>query len=713
MTLQAVPAPGYEFVGWQGACNGAGDGAGDCALVMTPQAEPVQVTAVFELVMADRLQVAGRAIGLRGRVELALGEQRLSVAADGRFQFPQGLPSGVRYHVSIESQPDNQLCALNNAAGKIATADIANVYLSCADRSPHHPNPFITIEDDRSEPLVFQPQLPLGESCAWSRISWGIEEPLHNHTNELVWEAPLRDANHVYSVRCELESGAQVTWTVRPDDAVETDVRISNANDVVRFWNEYDHAAVSDQGLDRVLDKVLYIAYTPFVDLGFLEGLTALNQSLKLIENRYLESLSGLEALTVIGQSLTIENAPRLPSLHGLDKLHTIGTHLEVADAPLLTSLAGLESLRRLEGRFELDRSNAALTSIVALNRIEHIGSLEVSRGAALDGFELMPSATLGSLVLAGSDIASLASFRHLTALGSLSLYSTSALDSLAGFEQLTQLDRLYLRGSFGFAPFTGVPGVLEMDELRLDATDLTAVELQSLQHLRSFRAEANSELTFLGLGSLQSLGTRDHVVRNSDGLSVHDNTALMTLDLGDVATVEGDVSLRRNALVAVDGAGNLQSVSGELLLGGQGWRNLAGLARLQTVGALRLWGMTGFASFGALEQVGSLTITDAKTDDLSGFAETLDITGAIYIGGNDTLKSLTGLPLPNQLWSLSIEQNPKLTDVSTLAAVSRVERRVIVTENAALCTSEVLRLLQPIELPEFLPPTIDANADC
>lgn len=83
--------------------------------------------------------VGGSVSGLLGSglvLQLA-GSADVAVAADGAFVFTEKRATGTSYAVSVKQQPANpaQTCSVNNAAGTIGDANIANVAVICATTS--------------------------------------------------------------------------------------------------------------------------------------------------------------------------------------------------------------------------------------------------------------------------------------------------------------------------------------------------------------------------------------------------------------------------------------------------------------------------------------------------------------------------------------------------------------------------------------------------
>jgi hypothetical protein len=84
----------------------------------------------------DGLFIGGTVSGLQGLgLTLQLnGGQELSIAANGTFAFPNALPSGSTYVVTVEDQPSAQreVCAVDNASGTLVQTSVTDVGISCS-----------------------------------------------------------------------------------------------------------------------------------------------------------------------------------------------------------------------------------------------------------------------------------------------------------------------------------------------------------------------------------------------------------------------------------------------------------------------------------------------------------------------------------------------------------------------------------------------------
>ena len=81
--------------------------------------------------------VGGSVSGLTGTVVLQnnAGDD-LSVAANGAYTFSTAIADGGAYNVTVSGQPAGQTCTVSNGNGTIASANVANVDVSCVDDAP-------------------------------------------------------------------------------------------------------------------------------------------------------------------------------------------------------------------------------------------------------------------------------------------------------------------------------------------------------------------------------------------------------------------------------------------------------------------------------------------------------------------------------------------------------------------------------------------------
>ncbi len=78
--------------------------------------------------------LGGTISGLSGAgIVLVNGSDTVSVDAGAKtFTLPTAIPTGTSYAVTIQTQPSEQTCTVANGSGKIQSANVANVVVTCA-----------------------------------------------------------------------------------------------------------------------------------------------------------------------------------------------------------------------------------------------------------------------------------------------------------------------------------------------------------------------------------------------------------------------------------------------------------------------------------------------------------------------------------------------------------------------------------------------------
>jgi hypothetical protein len=80
--------------------------------------------------------VGGTVAGLTGTLKLALnqGNEPLTVSSGATaFTFPQGIPTGTNYRVTVASQPTGQTCITTNGGTIMESANVTNIAVTCVD----------------------------------------------------------------------------------------------------------------------------------------------------------------------------------------------------------------------------------------------------------------------------------------------------------------------------------------------------------------------------------------------------------------------------------------------------------------------------------------------------------------------------------------------------------------------------------------------------
>lgn len=85
-------------------------------------------------IAGDTLVLGGIVSGLESgeSVDLRLNlNELLTISANGNFSFVDKFSIGAEYNISIISQPENTVCAIENASGTFASENISNIVVAC------------------------------------------------------------------------------------------------------------------------------------------------------------------------------------------------------------------------------------------------------------------------------------------------------------------------------------------------------------------------------------------------------------------------------------------------------------------------------------------------------------------------------------------------------------------------------------------------------
>lgn len=97
------------------------------------------VTNVAVTCVNNSFTVGGTVSGLTGAglvLSLNGGAQLAQIAANGTFTFPNPIPTGSTYTISVSTQPSSAACTVSNGTGVVGAANVVNVAVSCVALPP-------------------------------------------------------------------------------------------------------------------------------------------------------------------------------------------------------------------------------------------------------------------------------------------------------------------------------------------------------------------------------------------------------------------------------------------------------------------------------------------------------------------------------------------------------------------------------------------------
>ena len=394
------------------------------------------------------------------------------------------------------------------------------------------------------------------------------------------------------------------------------------------------------EGFVRIIDDNIF-------DLNSLNVLTSVGGDL-VVSETILTSLSGLYNISIVEGSVWIHANDSLPNLDGLNSLSYIGGSLKVKynNSPLL-SLDGLDNLASIGE--DLDIYDNYLQSLNGLDSVETIGgSLIVTHTDELTNFQGLGNvSTIGGSVIIDMNY-ELINFSGLNNLNTIANWlvveNNSSLTNFDGLESLSSiggnvyiehndlmislsgLENLgYVGGDFEIKNIPSLHSLLGLDSLTDVGAELNIWYCPELKRLT-------------GLNNLKTVGSLDIYFCPM----ISDLTALSTLE-----RCRGGLRLG-----VIDSLDNLSGFSNLVSIGQTGWLEISSIPRLH---------------------------------DLSGL-ENLDTLGGLHIIGIDSLENLSGLEfISSSLSTLWIGWNNKLTDISTLSVLTRVEFDLTIESNEEL----------------------------
>jgi PKD repeat protein len=443
---------------------------------------------------------------------------------------------------------------------------------------------------------------------------------------------------------------------------------------------------ISGTGTIQRIDPWSSIEYLGSLTLTNLPGIIDMTflsrgeiESLSLLGLPDLAGLEGLEFLSSMKGNLFVRSCPSLTSLAGLDNLVDVGGGLHIVQNNALSTLNGLDRLVSVRTSFNI-QSNPELESLQALSSLATVGHMDIASNQSLSSLEGLDnlrdanSVSINSLpeLVNLTGLASLSEVRSWLAInntGVSSLHGMETLRSVAGWLQITNNTTL--------TNLAGLEDITEVGELHVTSnSSLTGLEgLASLASAGAVRIENNPSLVSLSaLAPLKNVEKR--VVIRSNGML----TDLQGLDNVTVLGDSFDLEITDNPLIA--------SLNG-----------LNGLNR-----PIRNVVVARNASLKSLEGLGGLTmltgdLTISSNDSLATLTGLHQLTSLqrLRLSGNPRL-AVIDLPDVTSLRELWVEDNTSLQRISSMRSLRRIDQTLLVRENGALPSCDVLALRDQVQ---------------
>jgi hypothetical protein len=153
LTMTGTPNPALSVTsdGSSSFANALSTGSSYAVTVQTQPESPAQYCTVsngsgtmgtaavtIPVTCVNTYTVGGSITGLAASgLTLADGQETLAVANGATsFAFPQAVPAGDAYQVTIGGQPRAETCAIADGTGSVGSADVSSIQITCASECP-------------------------------------------------------------------------------------------------------------------------------------------------------------------------------------------------------------------------------------------------------------------------------------------------------------------------------------------------------------------------------------------------------------------------------------------------------------------------------------------------------------------------------------------------------------------------------------------------
>jgi len=269
------------------------------------------------------------------------------------------------------------------------------------------------------------------------------------------------------------------------------------------------------KGLDslKYIGKNFYIGETRIKNLKYIENLDTVKGIFNIEYNDSLKNFTGLNGLKYIGNSVLIIGNPVLSSISALNNISKIKGNLFIQGNSLLNDLNGLSEIDSVSGSVEV-WNNKTLTSLSGLNSLKYIG-VNLAIGSNQNLIDLNGINSLDSIG------------------GYLEILNNTALQTLSGLEML--------QSTGGFVSISSNPalqklqGLNNLNKIQGNLTIYLNQNLNDITALTNIQSIAgvlylgyNYSLTSLiGLDNFDETKLTELVIKNSGGLNFCNTSAI------------------------------------------------------------------------------------------------------------------------------------------------------------------------------------------
>lgn len=342
--------------------------------------------------------------------------------------------------------------------------------------------------------------------------------------------------------------------------------------------------------------------------------------------------------------------------------------------------LSPLAGVKTVAGALQIGKTGdqGKVTSLAAFSELEAVGGLEVTMMPVSDLLALSKLTEIpGDLTIFGLDLASLEGLHNITAVGGSVRVSISDITDLNGLRGLQKVGRELALSNLTIADFTGLEGLTELGQ----------------------PGGEPALLRLSGLADITSLAGLSFPWHDALGLDLYDSGVTDLGALAGVTELHGLRIVGNAALASLAGLESLVTLGGELhLQSNAALTDLGALAGLESVGGLRMIGDTysDLSAFPSLHTIGSLYVQSFEGVDLAAPPMLAEL-GDVHIRGCEDLVDLSILVGFGELGSLTLRDNPGLSELPALANLTTLSGELHIRDNQSLVSLGAVGSLQAI----------------
>ena len=414
---------------------------------------------------------------------------------------------------------------------------------------------------------------------------------------------------------------------------------------------------------------------TAITQISGFNSLTEIQNGFSIGGNQSLVTITGFNSLTHIGDFFNFEGNPLLSEVSGFANLETVGGFLQLHNNPVLATIPEFNALRSINTSYFSIRSSAIVT-LNGFDNLEHVV-----------GFSIFDNPVLQS-------VSGFGKLKRSMGQSGLQIWQNPELVSVNGFTDVEELSSVTILSNPKLASFTGlnklkrVSGGFSISQLPL------LTELNAFAQLGDVRGQFRIENTgysacnildiYFSILDGAGFGTPNAIVitGNPDtrATSINIVTQQHIDELAGICLINGSVTLFTE-LSQISGLESLRRINGTLSINSS--VNITDLSFLPNLRQVEGFGVRDNTSLQSLEGLGSLRRAFSISIQNQPLITNIDVlTGIRLNNGGWTIRQTGIVQLPDFLYttpatgagpSFQIEDNPSLTNLDAFRVFIRV----------------------------------------